>query len=51
MKIIKELKITNIAPVKVKTFGISLHIKKPKTIAKTRLRYFIGVTSDASANL
>ena len=51
MKIIKELKITSIAPVKVKTLGISLHIKKPKTIAKTKLRYFIGVTSDASAIL
>ena len=50
-KIINELKITNPDPNKVKTFGTSLHIKKPKIIAKTRLRYLIGVTKDASANL
>ena len=42
---------TSAAPSKVRTLGISLHIKKPKTIAKTKLKYFIGVTKDASANL
>ena len=42
---------TNNAPKSVNNFGISLQIKKPNTIAKTKLRYFIGVTNDASANL
>ena len=48
---INELRITRNAPNKVKILGISLHIKKPKIIAKTKLRYLIGVTSEASANL
>ena len=51
MKIIKELVMTSAAPNKVKIFGTSLQIKKPKIIAKTKLKYLIGVTSDASANL
>ena len=51
MKIIKELAITNNAPISVNNFGISLQIKNPKIIAKTKLKYFIGVTKDASANL
>jgi hypothetical protein len=51
VKIIRELVTTNSAPNRVKIFGISLQIKKPKTIAKTKLKYFIGVTKDASANL
>ena len=42
---------TNNAPKSVNNYGISLQIKKPKTIAKTKLKYFIGVTNDASANL
>ena len=46
-----ELIITNPAPNKVITFGTSFYIKKPKIIAKTRLKYLIGVTKDASANL
>ena len=51
LMIIKELVITNNAPIKVKTLGTSLQIKKPKTIAKTKLKYLIGVTNDASASL
>ena len=51
MKIIKELVITNKAPKIVNNFGISVQIKKPKTIAKTKLKYLIGVTKDASAYL
>ena len=51
MKIINELMITSPAPNKVNTLGISLHIKNPKIIAKTKLKYLIGVTKDASANL
>ena len=50
-KIIKELAMTKDAPTKVKIFGISLQIKYPNIIAKTKLKYLIGVTSDASANL
>ena len=42
---------TKDAPSKVKIFGISLQIKYPNIIAKTKLKYLIGVTSDASANL
>ena len=42
---------TSNAPKSVNNFGISLKIKKPNTITKTKLRYFIGVTNDASANL
>ena len=48
---IRELKITRVAPNNVKILGTSLQIKKPNKIAKTKLKYFIGVTSDASANL
>ena len=51
MKIIRELVTTNIAPISVNNLGISLQIKNPKTIAKTKLKYLIGVTKDASANL
>ena len=51
MKIINELIITSPAPNKVNTLGNSFHIKNPKIIAKTKLKYFIGVTKDASANL
>ena len=42
---------TNKAPNNVKIFGTSLQIKNPNTIANTKLKYFIGVTNDASANL
>ena len=42
---------TSPAPNKVKIFGTSLQIKYPKIIAKTKLKYLIGVTKDASANL
>ena len=42
---------TKAAPNKVKILGTSLHIKKPKIIANTKLKYLIGVTRDASANL
>ena len=48
-KLINELKTTKPAPNKVNTFGISPQIVKPKKIAKTKLKYFIGVTKDASA--
>ena len=48
---IKELAMTNSAPNNVKILGTSLQIKNPNTIANTRLKYLIGVTSDASANL
>ena len=42
---------TNNAPNKVRILGTSLQIKNPKTIANTKLKYFIGVTKEASANL
>ena len=42
----RELIITNPAPNNVNNFGTSLHIKNPKTIAKTRLKYLIGVTKE-----
>ena len=42
---------TNNAPNKVKIFGISLQIKNPNTIANTKLKYLMGVTSEASASL
>ena len=51
MKIIRELVMTSNAPKSVNNFGISLQIKNPNTIAKTKLKYFIGVTKYASANL
>ena len=47
----RELAITNNAPSNVKILGISLQIKNPKTIANTKLKYLIGVTNEASANL
>ena len=50
-KIIKELNTTRAAPINVRTLGTSLQIKKPKNIAKTKLKYLIGVTNDASASL
>ena len=46
-----ELIITNPAPSNVSIFGTSLQIKNPKIIAKTRLKYLMGVTKEASANL
>ena len=42
---------TKADPNKVKIFGTSLQIKKPNIIANTKLKYLIGVTSDASASL
>ena len=51
IKIIRELKITKAEPTNVRIFGTSLQIKTPKNIAKTKLKYFIGVTNDASASL
>ena len=33
---------TSNAPKNVNIFGTSLQIKNPKTIAKTKLKYFIG---------
>ena len=42
---------TKDAPSKVKIFGTSLQMKYPNIIAKTKLKYLIGVTSYASANL
>ena len=51
LKIIIEDNITNIAPHKVLSVGISPQIKKPKIIAKISARYFNGVTKDTSENL
>ena len=42
---------TNNAPNKVNILGTSLQIKNPNTIANTKLKYFIGVTYEASASL
>ena len=42
---------TKAAPNKVKIFGTSLQIKYPKRMANTKLKYLIGVTSEASASL
>ena len=42
---------TKDAPSNVKIFGTSLQIKYPKIIAKTKLRYFNGVTKDTSEYL
>ena len=44
-------KITKIEPIKVLCVGISFQIKYPKIIAKTKLRYFNGVTKDTSEYL
>ena len=41
----------NVAPSSVKIFGISPQIKYPNKIANTKFKYFVGVTSDASAIL
>ena len=38
------------APEMVKTDGISLNISQPAIIAKTRLKYLIGVTKEISAS-
>ena len=47
----REDKITNKAPIKVLSVGISCHIKYPKIIAKTNARYFNGVTKLTSESL
>ena len=39
------------APKRVSTFGISPQMKYPNKIANTKFKYFVGVTSDASAIL
>ena len=39
------------APKIVSTFGISPQMKYPRNIANTKFKYFVGVTSDASAIL
>ena len=39
------------APKRVSTFGISPQMKYPSNIANTKFKYFVGVTSDASAIL
>ena len=51
MKIIAELTMIKPAPKRVSTFGISSQMKYPKNIANTKFKYFVGVTSDASAIL
>ena len=43
--------ITNIEPRSVLCVGISFQIKYPNIIAKTKLRYFNGVTKDTSEYL
>ena len=43
-KIIKDEIITRKAPINVLIVGISFHIKYPNIIAKTKPRYFNGVT-------
>ena len=50
-KIINELKITRLEPANIKVLGTSSQISRPKIIAKTKLKYLIGVTKEASANL
>ena len=51
MKIIAELTMIKPAPKRVSTFGISPQMKYPNNIANTKFKYFVGVTSDASAIL
>ena len=51
IKIITELPIIRAAPKRVSSFGISPQIKYPNKIANTKFKYFVGVTSDASAIL
>ena len=48
--IIDEI-ITKAAPNNVFNDGTSSQIKYPNPIAKTRAKYFKGVTNDTSANL
>ena len=48
MKIIIELIIIKPAPIRVNILGTSPQMKYPKKIAKTRFRYFVGVTNEAS---
>ena len=43
--------ITRNAPINVLKVGISPQIKYPKIIAKTKAKYFNGVTNDTSENL
>ena len=42
---------TKKAPVNVFIEGISFQIKYPKIIAKTKAKYFRGVTNETSENL
>ncbi len=51
LKIIIEDAITKIAPIKVFPDGTSPQIKYPNTIAKTKAKYFKGVTKETSENL
>ena len=51
MKIIAELTMIKPAPKRVSAFGISPQMKYPNKIANTKFKYFVGVTSDASAIL
>ena len=51
MKIIAELTMIKPAPKRVSAFGISPQMKYPNNIANTKFKYFVGVTSDASAIL
>ena len=51
MKIIAELIMIKPAPKRVSAFGISPQMKYPNNIANTKFKYFVGVTSDASAIL
>ena len=43
--------ITKNAPINVLIVGISPQIKYPKIIAKTKAKYFKGVTKETSENL
>ena len=43
--------ITRKAPIRVFIDGISFQIKYPKIIAKTKAKYFRGVTNETSENL
>ena len=43
--------ITKKAPIKVLIVGTSPHMKYPKIIAKTKAKYFKGVTSETSEYL
>ena len=50
LKIIIDEIITNKAPAKVLIEGISFQMKYPKIIAKTKAKYFKGVTKETSEN-